>query len=94
MESNVLGVYSKTKLNAAPLNAIAVLRGSNKIPINCTLYMHLLYTGANETAMHKPKVVHYIATVYIIYLFQHSFVSLSRIKIATVFCEVEMYFHV
>ena len=38
--------------------------------------------------MHQPKAVHYIAMVYTVYLFQRYFVSLSRIKIPTVFFEV------
>ena len=40
---------------------------------------------ANETAMHQPEAVHYIATVYALYLFQRSFVSLSKIKSPTAF---------
>ena len=30
---------------------------------------------ANETAMHQPKVVHYLATLYTMYLFQPCFVQ-------------------
>ena len=45
-----------------------------------------MYT--NETAMHQPISVHYIATVYTMYLFQHTFVSLPRINMPTVFSEV------
>ena len=44
---------------------------------------------ANETAMHQPKAVHYMATVYTMNLFQRSFASLPRIKIPTVL----LYFH-
>ena len=43
---------------------------------------------ANKTAMYQPKAVYYIATVYAMYLFQRSFVSLSRIKSPTVVSEV------
>ena len=43
---------------------------------------------ANETAMQQPIAVHHIATLYTMYLFQRSFVSLSRIKIPTVFSEI------
>ena len=43
---------------------------------------------ANETAMHQPKAVRYLAAVYIKYHFESSFVSLSRIKIPSVFSEV------
>ena len=52
-----------------------------------------LYRSANKLAMHQPKVVHYIATVYTMYLFQRSFARLSRIKIPTVFSEDAMYSH-
>ena len=38
--------------------------------------------------MHQPEVVHYIATVDTLNLFQRSFVSLSAIKILIVFSEV------
>ena len=53
----------------------------------------MLYMRANETAMHQPKAVHYIATMYSMYLFQRSSVSPSLIKIQTVFSEVAMYIH-
>ena len=45
---------------------------------------------ANEAAIHQPKVVHHIATVYArnMYLFQRSFVSLPRREIPTVFSKV------
>ena len=71
--------YSKTPLNADPLNDISVLSGSIGISLNRTLYWYLLYMCANETAIQQPKVVHCIATVYTMYIFQPSFVSLSRI---------------
>ena len=35
---------------------------------------------ANETVTHQPKAVHHIAAVSTMYLFQHSFVNLPRIK--------------
>ena len=37
-------VYSKTPLNAAPINAVSVLRGSIGIFLNLTLYWYLLYS--------------------------------------------------
>ena len=43
---------------------------------------------ANETAIHQPKGLHYIATVYTMKIFQYSFVSLSSVKIPTVFSKV------
>ena len=43
---------------------------------------------AIEMALHQPKAVHYLATVYTVHVFQRSFVSLSKIKIPTVFSEV------
>ena len=43
---------------------------------------------ANEMAMQQSREMHYIATVYGVYLFQRSFVNLSRIEIPTVFSKV------
>ena len=40
--------------------------------------------------MHQPKAMQYIATVHTMYPFHCSFISLSRIKIQTVFSEVEI----
>ena len=56
-----------------------------RIPQKHILYSYLLYMCANETAMHQPKALHYIATVYTMKIFQCSFVSLSSVKIPTVF---------
>ena len=39
----------------------------------------------NVTGMYQPKAVHDIVTMYTMYLFQSAFVSLSNIKIPTVF---------
>ena len=45
--------YSKTPLNAIPLNAVSVLRGSIEIFLKRTLKWYLLYMCA-------PEIVHYI----------------------------------
>ena len=47
-----------------------------------------MYMYANGTAVNLPKEIHYIATMYTLYLFHGSFDSLSRTKILTVFSEV------
>ena len=39
----------------------------------------------------QPKAVHYIVTIYTIYIFQRSLVSLSKIKIPTVFSEITIF---
>ena len=85
--SEISNVYSKIPLSAASLKAVSVLRGSIRLPLNRTLYWNL-YMCANERAMH------YIATLYTIYLFQRSFVNLPRIKIQTVFSKVTIYVRV
>ena len=64
------------------LYPVLVLRDSIEVSLNYTLYLILV---ANETIMHQPKVMHYIARMYTLYLFQSSFVTLSRIKIPIVF---------
>ena len=80
--------YNKTPLYAAMLNAVLLLRDSIGISLNRTVYWYLLQMWeAIETAMHQPKAVHYLATVYIVYLFQRPFVSLSKTKIPTVFSD-------
>ena len=83
----------KSQFNAAPLNAVSVLHGWIGISLNRTLYWYLLYKCANETAMHQPKAVHYIATVYAMYLYQRSIVISFRIKMPNVFHEVVITVH-
>ena len=84
-------VKAKYQYSKTPPYAVSVLRCSIRIPLNRTLYGYLLYVCANETAMHQPKAVHYITTVYSMYIFHHSLVSLSRIEIPYEFFEVAMY---
>ena len=90
------GTVALVPNNAASLNAVSVLGGSIGIPLNRTSYWYLLYMYSNEMDMTQPKVVLYIVggrRVYAMDLFQCSFVSLSTIKITTVFSEIAVYLH-
>ena len=54
-------VYSRIPLNAAPLNAVPVLRGSIGISLNHTLYWYLLNMFANKVAIHQLKTMHNVS---------------------------------
>ena len=78
MENETTKEYSKT-----PLNAVSVLGGSIGISLNAVYEMKMKRPCTNQ-----PKAVYYMATVNTTILFERSFVSLSRIKVPTVFSEV------